>query len=107
MLAPRRPDVWPAADLAFRRAVERVWGLEPPALVEQVGALGSAFARGARSPSRTSTRASSLEPLRAFDPSGDRLPDRGVRRRECFPDTTNRRALSVLARRAGCSASPR
>ena len=26
MLALRRPDVWPAADLAFRHAVERIWG---------------------------------------------------------------------------------
>ena len=43
MLSLRRPDVWPAADLAFRRAVERVWGLEPPASVEQVDALGERF----------------------------------------------------------------
>jgi DNA-3-methyladenine glycosylase II len=43
MLALRRPDVWPAVDLAFRRAVERVWGLEPPASVEQVDALGGRF----------------------------------------------------------------
>jgi DNA-3-methyladenine glycosylase II len=43
MLALRRPDVWPAVDLAFRRAVERVWGLEPPASVEQVDALGERF----------------------------------------------------------------
>ena len=43
MLALRRPDVWPAADLAFRRAVERVWGLDPPASVEQVDALGERF----------------------------------------------------------------
>src|SRR5918992_3024694 len=25
----RRPDVWPAADLALRQAVERVWELDP------------------------------------------------------------------------------
>jgi DNA-3-methyladenine glycosylase II len=43
MLALRRPDVWPAADLAFRRAVERVWGLDPPASVEQVDTLGERF----------------------------------------------------------------
>jgi DNA-3-methyladenine glycosylase II len=43
MLALRRPDVWPAADLAFRRAVERIWGLDPPASVEQVDALGERF----------------------------------------------------------------
>jgi DNA-3-methyladenine glycosylase II len=43
MLSLRRPDVWPAADLAFRRAVERVWGLDPPATVEQVDALGERF----------------------------------------------------------------
>jgi DNA-3-methyladenine glycosylase II len=43
MLALRRADVWPAADLALRRAVERVWGLDPPATVEQVDALGERF----------------------------------------------------------------
>ena len=43
MLSLRRPDVWPAADLAFRRAVERVWELEPPASIEQVDALGERF----------------------------------------------------------------
>ena len=43
MLALRRPDVWPAADLALRRAVERIWGLDPPATVEQVDALGERF----------------------------------------------------------------
>ncbi len=43
MLAMRRPDVWPAADLALRRAVERTWGLDPPASVEQVDALGERF----------------------------------------------------------------
>jgi DNA-3-methyladenine glycosylase II len=43
MLALRRADVWPAADLALRRAVERIWGLDPPASVEQVDALGERF----------------------------------------------------------------
>ena len=43
MPALRRPDVWPAADLAFRRAVERIWELDPPASVEQVDALGERF----------------------------------------------------------------
>ena len=43
MLALSRPDVWPAADLALRRAVERIWGLDPPATVEQVDALGQRF----------------------------------------------------------------
>ena len=43
MLSLRRPDVWPAADLAFRHAVERVWGLDPPASVEQVDTLGERF----------------------------------------------------------------
>jgi DNA-3-methyladenine glycosylase II len=43
MLALRRPDIWPAADLALRRAVERVWRLETPASIEQVDAVGEAF----------------------------------------------------------------
>ena len=43
MLALRRPDVWPAADLALRRAVERIWGLDAPASVAQVDALGDRF----------------------------------------------------------------
>ena len=43
MLSLRRPDVWPAADLAFRHAVERVWGLEPPASIDEVDALGERF----------------------------------------------------------------
>jgi DNA-3-methyladenine glycosylase II len=43
LLALRRPDVWPAADLAFRRSVQRIWGLDPPASVEQVDALGERF----------------------------------------------------------------
>lgn len=43
MLALRRPDVWPAADLAFRHAVERIWQLDRPASVEQVDGLGERF----------------------------------------------------------------
>ena len=43
MLAMRRPDVWPAADLALRRAVERIWELEAPASIAEVDALGARF----------------------------------------------------------------
>jgi DNA-3-methyladenine glycosylase II len=43
MLALRRPDVWPAADLALRRAVERVWELEAPASLADVDAIGERF----------------------------------------------------------------
>jgi DNA-3-methyladenine glycosylase II len=43
MLAFRRPDVWPAADLAFRRAVERIWRLDAPASIEQVDPIGERF----------------------------------------------------------------
>jgi DNA-3-methyladenine glycosylase II len=43
MLALRRRDVWPAADLAFRRAVERAWRLDAPASLEQVDAIGQPF----------------------------------------------------------------
>jgi DNA-3-methyladenine glycosylase II len=43
MLALRRPDVWPAADLALRRAVERVWGWDAPASLADVDALGERF----------------------------------------------------------------
>jgi DNA-3-methyladenine glycosylase II len=43
MLALRRPDVWPAADLAFRRAVERIWRLDAPASLEQVDSIGERF----------------------------------------------------------------
>jgi DNA-3-methyladenine glycosylase II len=43
MLTLRRPDIWPAADLALRRSVERIWGLEPPASVDEVDALGERF----------------------------------------------------------------
>jgi DNA-3-methyladenine glycosylase II len=43
MLALRRPDVWPAADLAFRRAVERIWRLDAPASLETVDSIGERF----------------------------------------------------------------
>jgi DNA-3-methyladenine glycosylase II len=43
MLALRRPDVWPAADLALRRAVERTWGLDAPVSVAEVDELGERF----------------------------------------------------------------
>jgi DNA-3-methyladenine glycosylase II len=43
MLALRRPDVWPAADLALRRAVERLWDLDGPSSVAQVDELGERF----------------------------------------------------------------
>jgi DNA-3-methyladenine glycosylase II len=43
MLALRRSDVWPAGDLALRRAVERIWGLDAPASVDQVDAIGERF----------------------------------------------------------------
>jgi DNA-3-methyladenine glycosylase II len=43
MLALRRRDVWPAADLALRRAVERIWRLDPPASIAEVDAIGERF----------------------------------------------------------------
>lgn len=43
MLALRRSDIWPAADLALRRAVERVWGLDAPASVAEIDAIGERF----------------------------------------------------------------
>jgi DNA-3-methyladenine glycosylase II len=43
MLALRRPDVWPAADLALRRAVEAVWRRPAPATVAEVDAIGEQF----------------------------------------------------------------
>jgi 3-methyladenine DNA glycosylase/8-oxoguanine DNA glycosylase len=43
MLALRRPDVWPAADLALRRAVERVWERDSPASLADVDGLGERF----------------------------------------------------------------
>ena len=50
MLALRRPDVWPAADLALRRAVERDLGARPPASIEQVDTVGERSGPGVRSP---------------------------------------------------------
>jgi DNA-3-methyladenine glycosylase II len=43
MLALRRADVWPAADLALRRAVERVWGLDAQVSIAGIDALGERF----------------------------------------------------------------
>ena len=43
MLALRRPDIWPAADLALRRAVERVWELDAPASLADIDAIGDRF----------------------------------------------------------------
>jgi len=43
LFAVRRPDIWPAADLAFRRAVERVWDLDPPASLADIDAIGDRF----------------------------------------------------------------
>jgi DNA-3-methyladenine glycosylase II len=43
MLALRRPDIWPAADLALRRAVERVWELVLPASLADIDAIGERF----------------------------------------------------------------
>jgi DNA-3-methyladenine glycosylase II len=42
VLALRRRDVWPAADLALRRAVERTWQL-PPLSLEETDAIGERF----------------------------------------------------------------
>ena len=42
LLTLRRRDIWPAADLALRRAVARVWELDKPSLAE-VDALGERF----------------------------------------------------------------
>jgi DNA-3-methyladenine glycosylase II len=43
LLALRRRDVWPAADLALRHAAARVWGLDGPVSVAEVDALGERF----------------------------------------------------------------
>jgi 3-methyladenine DNA glycosylase/8-oxoguanine DNA glycosylase len=43
MLALRRPDVWPAADLALRRAVERIFGLPAPASIVEIDEIGERF----------------------------------------------------------------
>jgi DNA-3-methyladenine glycosylase II len=45
MFALRRPDILPAADLALRRAVERVWELDAPASIADVDAIGDGFRR--------------------------------------------------------------
>lgn len=42
LLTLRRRDIWPAADLALRRAVARVWELDKPSLAD-VDALGERF----------------------------------------------------------------
>jgi DNA-3-methyladenine glycosylase II len=43
MLALRGPDIWPAADLALRRAVERVWELNAPSSLADIDAIGDRF----------------------------------------------------------------
>jgi DNA-3-methyladenine glycosylase II len=43
LLALRRQDVWPAADLALRRAVASVWGLDGPLSIAEVDAIGERF----------------------------------------------------------------
>jgi DNA-3-methyladenine glycosylase II len=42
LLTLRRPDIWPAADLALRRAVAYVWELDKPSLAD-VDAFGVRF----------------------------------------------------------------
>jgi DNA-3-methyladenine glycosylase II len=43
LLALRRADIWPAADLALRRAVARVWELASPVTLADVDAIGERF----------------------------------------------------------------
>jgi DNA-3-methyladenine glycosylase II len=43
LLTLRRPDIWPAGDLALRRAVARVWGLDGPPSIVEADALGERF----------------------------------------------------------------
>jgi DNA-3-methyladenine glycosylase II len=43
LLALRRKDVWPAGDLALRRAAAGVWGLDGPLSLVEVDALGERF----------------------------------------------------------------
>lgn len=43
LLTLRRPDIWPAADLALRRAVARVWELDHLPSLTDVDALGERF----------------------------------------------------------------
>jgi DNA-3-methyladenine glycosylase II len=43
LLTLRRRDIWPAADLALRRAVARVWELDMPLSLADVDAVGERF----------------------------------------------------------------
>jgi DNA-3-methyladenine glycosylase II len=43
LLTLRRPDIWPAGDLALRRAVARVWELDQLLSLADVDALGERF----------------------------------------------------------------
>jgi 3-methyladenine DNA glycosylase/8-oxoguanine DNA glycosylase len=43
LLALRRRDIWPAGDLALRRAVARVWELDGPPSLAEADALGERF----------------------------------------------------------------
>jgi DNA-3-methyladenine glycosylase II len=43
LLTLRRQDIWPAADLALRRAVGRVWEFDSPPTLADVDALGERF----------------------------------------------------------------
>jgi DNA-3-methyladenine glycosylase II len=43
LLAFRRPDVWPAADLSLRRAVAHVWELDGRLTVAETDAVGERF----------------------------------------------------------------
>jgi DNA-3-methyladenine glycosylase II len=43
LLALRRQDIWPAGDLALRRAAARVWELDGPLSVADVDAVGERF----------------------------------------------------------------
>jgi DNA-3-methyladenine glycosylase II len=43
LLTLRRPDIWPAADLALRRAVARVWELGSPPTLAEADAVGERF----------------------------------------------------------------
>jgi DNA-3-methyladenine glycosylase II len=43
LLALRRRDIWPAADLALRRAVARVWELDGDVSIAEADAVGERF----------------------------------------------------------------
>jgi DNA-3-methyladenine glycosylase II len=43
LLALGRPDIWPAGDLALRRAIERVWELDGPVSIAAADAVGERF----------------------------------------------------------------